>query len=145
MDVRELAKDRLRQYIPKLAARENLREGIREQAYRRESLSGGLREIPGSGQGPKGREAMVLNSLQQQQILEEALFLTQRWLEQVERALDALTRQERQLLEQLHMQPGKGAAEQLAEALQVDVKTVYRRADQALRRFAVALWGSVEL
>ena len=145
MDVRELAKDRLRQYAPKAAAKENLADEIQELQYRRRSLGGGMQEVPGRKKDPGGRENMLLGCIQRQNILEEELYLTGRWLGRMDRALGALTEPERELLGRLYIYPEKGAAERLAEELGVDLKTVYRRADHALRRFTAAVWGSVEM
>ena len=145
MDVRELAKDRLRQYAPKAAAKENLRDEIQELKYRRKSLGGGMQEVPGGKKDPGGRENMLVSCIQRQSILEEELYLTGRWLGRMDRAMGALTESERKILGRLYIYPEKGAAERLAEELQVDLKTIYRRADHALRRFTAAIWGSVEM
>ena len=145
MDVRELAKDRLRQYAPKAAAKENLTDEIQELKYRRKSLSGGIKETPGGKKEPGGRENMLVNCIQRQSILEEELYLTGRWLGRMDRAMAALTESERELLGRLYIYPEKGAAERLAEDIGVDLKTIYYRSSVALRKFTTALWGGVEL
>ena len=145
MDVRELAKDRLRQYAPKVAAKENLADEIQELKYRRKSLGGGMKETPGRKNDPGGRENMLMGCIQKQSILEEELYLTGRWLGRMDRALSALTESERELLGRLYIYPEKGAAEQLAEDLSVDLKTVYYRSGVALRKFTTAMWGGVEV
>jgi len=145
MDMRELAKDRLRQYAPKAAAKENLSDEIRELEYRRKSLGGGIQEVPGGKKDPGGRENMLLSCIQRQNALKEELYLTGRWLSRMDRALGALTESEREILDSLYIYPEKGAAEQLASQLQVDLKTVYYRSSVALRKFTTALWGGVEL
>ena len=145
MDVRELAKDRLRHYAPKVAAKENLSEEIQELKQRRKSLRSGMQEVPGGKKDPGGRENMLLGCIQRQSILEEELYLTGRWLGRMDRALSALTESERQLLGRLYIYPEKGAAELLAQDLGVDLKTVYYRSGVALRKFTTALWGGVEL
>ena len=145
MDVRELAKDRLRQYAPKAAAKVNLADEIQELKHRRKSLGGGMKDVPGGQKDPGGRENMLLGCIQRQSILEEELFLTGRWLGRMDRALNALTEPERELLGRLYIYPEKGAAERLAEELEVDLKTVYYRSSVALRKFTTALWGGVEV
>ena len=145
MDVRELAKDRLRQYAPKMAAKENLTDEIQELKYRRRSLGGGKKETPGGQKNPAGREDMLLGCIQRQNILEEELYLTGRWLGRMDRAMAALTESERELLGRLYIYPEKGAAERLAEDIGVDLKTIYYRSSVALRKFTTALWGGVEL
>ena len=145
MDVRELAQDRLRQYAPKAAAKENLTDEIRELKYRRKSLSGGCKTSVGGGKDTDGRENLLVSCIQRQSILEEELYLTGRWLGRMDRALGSLTEQERQVLGRLYIYPEKGAAERLAGDLGVDLKTVYYRGNVALRKFTTALWGGVEL
>ena len=145
MDMRELAKDRLRQYAPKSAAKENLSDEIRELQYRRKSLSSGFQEVPGGKKDPGGRENMLLSCIQKENALKEELYLTDRWLGRVDRALEALTESERELMDGLYIYPEKGAAEQLASRLEVDLKTVYYRSSVALRKFTTALWGNVEM
>ena len=145
MDMRELAKDRLRQYAAKAAARENLADEIRELEYRRQSLSSAISQVPGGKSEPGGREAMLVSCIQRQTELEEALYLTRRWLGRMDRGLGILSQEERVVLDRFYIHPEKGAAERLVEELGLDVKTVYRWADRALRRFTAAIWGGVEL
>jgi hypothetical protein len=47
-------------------------------------------------------------------------------------------------LERFYIKPEKGAADRLASDLNLDVKTVYKRKDAALRHFTVSLYGGVE-
>lgn len=145
MDIRELAKDRLRQYAAKRVAEENLTDEIRELEYRRKSLGGGLQGTPGGKKDPGGREAMLISCIQRQKILEEELYLTRRWLERMERGLGTLTPEERLVLDRFYIRPEKGAADRLVEELGLDVKTVYHRSGVALRKLTTALWGGVEL
>ena len=145
MDMRDLAKERLREYGAKLAARENLADEIRELAYRRQSLAGAGTDAPAVKSSGGGRENMLLSCIQRQAELEEALYLTQRWLKRVERGLQVLSPEERAVLDRLYLYPEKGAAERLAGELGVDVKTVYFRASGGLRKFTAAMFGSVEL
>lgn len=63
------------------------------------------------------------------------------WLAAVERALKLLTAEERQILDRFYIRPQRAAVELLAQELYMDVKTVYRKKDQALRRLTIALYG----
>ena len=145
MDMRELAKSRLREYAPKVAARENIADEIRELEYRRRSLAGAVPSGAPGKSAAGGREDLVVACIQKQAELEENLYLIQRWLKRVERGLEALVPEERRILDGLYIHPERGAAERLAENLEVDVKTVYYRGSLALRRFATAMFGGVEL
>ena len=48
------------------------------------------------------------------------------------------------MIERLFIHPMKGAMALLSEQLDIDKTTVYRRRDNALRRFTIALYGAVE-
>ena len=66
------------------------------------------------------------------------------WVSMVDKALDVLDDEERQVIERLFIHPMKGAMALLSEQLDIDKTTVYRRRDNALRRFTIALYGAVE-
>lgn len=60
-----------------------------------------------------------------------------------ENALGVLTSQEQQLLKQLYISPGWGNLRKLEEHTGMTRSTLYRKRDQALRKFTVALYGKV--
>ena len=66
------------------------------------------------------------------------------WVEIVDGGLSVLGEDERFVLDLLFMHPAKGNIERLCEQLWVEKATVYRRRDEALRRFTIALYGTVE-
>jgi DNA-directed RNA polymerase specialized sigma24 family protein len=74
--------------------------------------------------------------------LEERLRESRKKLRRVQKALQALTPQEKLLLRLLYMAPGKGNSQRLCELLGCEQATVYRRRDSALRKFAKAMYGS---
>ena len=101
-------------------------------------------ESPGV-KSTKGRtEDMLLNNIVQREELNWSLEQARQWVDQVESGLSILTQEERMILDRFYIYGEKGAADILAGDLCVDVKTVYRRKDAALRRFTIALWGCVE-
>ena len=66
---------------------------------------------------------------------------TRHWLDQLGRGLDALTEEERTVLDMLYIHPKKGNATKLCEVLEVEQSTVYRRRDKALEHLNLALYG----
>ena len=66
---------------------------------------------------------------------------TRYWLDQLSRSLDALTEEERTVLDMLYIHPKKGNATKLCEVLEVEQSTVYRRRDKALEHLNLALYG----
>ena len=91
-----------------------------------------------------GREDMLLNNIIQREELNWSLEQAQKWVGLVESGLSVLSEEDRLILDRFYIQSEKGAADRLAGDLCLDVKTVYRRKDAALRRFTIALWGCVE-
>ena len=55
-------------------------------------------------------------------------------LERLEAALDALEEEEREIIDSFYICPGKRIAEKLCEKLLVEVPTVYRRRNKALKK-----------
>lgn len=76
--------------------------------------------------------------------LGRSLEQTKKWVELVELGLSVLNDEERLILDGFYIRSEKGAADRLAGDLALDVKTVYRRKDAALRRFTIALYGCLE-
>ena len=136
--------DKLRQYEAKKQAIRSIPEEIKSL----EAAAQGIRSAtsdgtPVSGGGSR-REDMLLKNI----ILREELGLTcklaQDWVKRVEGGLSVLTAEERLVLERFFIHPEKNVADRLAGDLHLDVKTVYRRREQAVHKFTTALYGCVE-
>ena len=61
----------------------------------------------------------------------------------MEKALDALTAEERLVLERFYINPHKGSVDRLCEELGVERTAVYKRKDAARERFTKLLYGAV--
>lgn len=93
--------------------------------------------------GGSGREDTLLNNIVTRQRLEESLKRTKEAVDRVERALSALTEDDRRILECFFITPRKGAAMQLASELAIEEKTVYNRRNNAVRLFQKAYTGEL--
>lgn len=93
--------------------------------------------------GDRHEDALLSNILQREE-LDWSLDQAKQWVCQVDAGLSVLNTEERQILDRFYINGEKGAADDLADMLAMDVKTVYRRKDAALRRFTIALCGCVE-
>lgn len=132
------AVDRLTQYDAAQRAAENLAGEV----LRLEELlksPGVARTEP--GKGGRSREDWQLNQMMLLEETRSRLRQTQRWLQSTGGALEALDPEERLVLQRLFVQPRKGAVEALCRELSAERSSVYRRRDQALRRFTLALYG----
>lgn len=93
-----------------------------------------------AGGGNRKEEAMINNILHRQE-LERTLQQAQLWLQVTDRALTALSNEEKQILHRLYIYPQKGGLDQLCKELGMETSSIYRRRDKALEHFTIALYG----
>ena len=144
MNWRNEAMEKLRRYDVMRQALRNIPEEIerlKAEATALRSASTDSFFIRGSG----GRqEDARINNIIKRQELEQALRQVRHWLAVTERGLLALDEEQRTILQRLYLYPQKGAIERLCSELGLEQSSVYRKRDQALHRFTVALYGFVE-
>ena len=90
-------------------------------------------------------EDRLLDNITRRQAVEEALEQTELWLQATEQAVACLDLRERQLLEGLYLSADRGNASALAEQMGMERSTFYRKRDEALRQFSIALFGKSDL
>lgn len=138
------AMEKLRRYDAMRQAAVNLPEEI----DRLEAAVCGLRGVNTDAAPVKGggnrREDALLNNLVHRQELEMALQQAQSWLRTADRALAALTPEEKLVLHRFYIYPERGSVDRLCGELGVEQSSVYRKRDKALRKFTIALYGTVE-
>ena len=91
-----------------------------------------------------GREDMLLNCMVQRDELQRSLERARIWVNIVDRGLSILDPEERKVLDRVYIKAERHAADNLAAECFVDVKTIYRWKDKALRKFTIALYGFTE-
>ena len=144
MDWKPEAVEKLRMYEAKKNAIQSIPEEISRLEIAMESIRSATSDgTPVAGGGSR-REDMLLSNIVHRGELERSLEEAQKWVALVDAGLEILTKEERLLLDRFYIHPGRGVAERLAEELNLDVKTVYRRKDAALRRFTISLYGGTE-
>jgi hypothetical protein len=138
------AVDKLKQY----EAKKQSLTSIPVEISRLESAMQSIRSATADGTpvsgGGSGREDMMLSNIVQREELERSLEQAQKWVALVDAGLEILTEEGRKILDRFYVHPERGAADRLAGELHIDVKTVYRRKDDALRRFTISLYGGTE-
>ena len=92
-------------------------------------------------QARQQEDALLTNRMRQQE-LEETLHRARIWLQSVSTAFSTLTPEEKLILNRFFIMPEKGAAFLLCEELGREESTIYRKREQALRKFTVALYGA---
>lgn len=136
--------EKLKQYEVKRAALENIPLEIMQKELGMESIrSFDPDSSPVKGNGTS-REDMMLNNIAYREELKESYSQTKLWVKAMDRALGVLMPEEYLILERFYIHPEKKAADRLAGDLHVDIKTVYRWKDDALRKFTIALYGITE-
>ena len=86
----------------------------------------------------------LLNNLVHRQELNWSYEQAQSWLKSTDRALSALTPEEKLVLHQFYICPERGSVDRLCSQLGVEQSSVYRKRDKALHKFTVALYGIAE-
>ena len=145
MNWKREAEQKLRNYAACRRALTAIPLMIEENRYRREGVRSARVDGRAVSGGTNGREEMLVSSLDRQQALEQRLAMTKAYVAGVEAALDALTEEEKLILDRFYIHPARGNAGRLCEELCMERANVYRRKDQALRRFTMALYGWEEV
>lgn len=145
MDWKIEATDKLKQYEAK---RQSL-QIIPLEIAQIESTMTGIRSartdsIAIRNSGGNARENMMLSCIVRKEELQRNLEQAELWVEAVTSALDVLNDDERKILDRMYIHREKKAADRLAGELFVDIATVYRWKDDALRKFTIALYGCTE-
>lgn len=135
------AKEKLRRYDAMRLATINIPEEVQRlevdaQAIRSAKLDGAVV----SGGGNRREDALLNNIIHRQELL-WTLEQAQLWLKTTDRALSALSSEEKLLLHRLYIYPEMGAPERLCKELGVETSSIYRRRDKALRHFTLAYYG----
>ena len=86
----------------------------------------------------------LLNSMVRREELECALNQAKLWVKTTDTALSNLTSEDKLILHRLFIANARGNIERLCMELGCEQSTVYRKRDQAIYRFTIALYGFVE-
>lgn len=144
MNWKREAVEKLRSYSGRKASLSRTKEEIRQ-------LEGDLRAIksqlgrsgtPSGGGG--GTDDAIVGNIALREELKRNQRQTLQWVRQMDDALKLLDSEERLVLEWCYMRHTKGAVDDLCEKLSVEKSTVYRRREDALRKFTLAYYGAIE-
>ena len=142
---KQAAIERLKLYEPKRLSLKSIPQEIRRLEREMQSIRSATSAGSPSKGGGSGREDMYLSNIVRREELECSLEQARIWVSLTDSALSLLNDEERLLLDRFFIHQEKQAADRLAGDLHIDVKTVYRRKDDALCRFTVALYGKTEM
>lgn len=144
MNWKQEAKEKLRRYNAVRLATINIPQELERLEIDARSIRSAKTDVtPVAGGGNKREEALINNILHRQE-LTWTLQQAQLWLQITDRALSALSSDEKQILHRLYIYPEKGGLERLCKELGMETSSVYRRRDKALKHFTIAYYGIEE-
>ena len=144
MNWKQEAKEKLRRYSAMRLATINIPQELERLEIDARSIRSAKTDgTPVAGGGNKREEALINNILHRQE-LTWTLQQAQLWLQITDRALSALSSDEKQILHRLYIYPEKGGLERLCKELGMETSSVYRRRDKALKHFTIAYYGIEE-
>lgn len=142
MNWKEEAIEKLRKYDAMRQAEKNLPQEISRLEQEAASLHAAGFDGKVMSSAVRGREDALLNNMVCREELHLAFSQAQQWLTVADRALGALTPEEKLILHRLYICPERGAVDRLCAELGAEQSTVYRKRDKALHRFTLALYGT---
>jgi len=136
--------ERLKDYDAKKRALISIPEELRRLKLQSTAIRSASSDGTAVHGGGSGREDAMLNNIVYRESLKNRLDQTRLWVSATDRALAALTDEERLVLDRLYLHPARGNVDRLCQDLNVEKSAVYDRRDRALRHFTVALFGTSE-
>ena len=143
MNWKNEAIDRLKRYDSMKAAAVNMAEELKELSERITSIKSAMSSSVTVKTSADFNEKL-LNDLAQKEEMAAALRSAKSWLKVTERALKVLKPEEKMVLYRMYITRERGALDRLCEELECEISTVYRRRDEALKRFTMSLYGYTE-
>jgi hypothetical protein len=136
--------EKLRRYDAMRQAAMNMPDEIARLEDEACSLRGlGTDNTPVKG-GGSHREDGLLSNMVCRQELEAALRQAKAWLRITDRALAALTPEEKLVLHRFYIYPERGSVDRLCGELRLEQSSIYSKRDKALYKFTVALYGAAD-
>lgn len=136
------AKDKLRKYEAMKMATINIPDELSRLESEYTAIRSARTDSNSVHGGGSAREDAIINNILERQELESALQSASAWITIVDRAMSCLRPEERLILEKLYIYPTKGSVDRLCKELSVETSSVYRRRDQAIQTFTLALFGT---
>ena len=144
MNWRTEAADKLRRYESVRLAVKNLEAELRRLEDANRTIRTVRTDLVTVDRSMGRKEDRLLDNIVCQQELAAVLKDAKNWLTIMDRAMGTVKEEEQMLLRKFYISPGSEGIEALCIRMGVEKSSVYRRRDQALRNFTLALYGPVE-
>lgn len=139
------AKDKLRDYTAQLNAVATLPDELRRLESEYISIKAANTDTTPVQGGGTTQEDRALSNIVRRQEVAALLERAQLAVQFVDRAMEQLSDEERRVLDLMFVHRQRGAVARLREELHLeDERSVYKRADKALKRLTMAMYGATE-
>lgn len=139
------AKDKLRDYMAQKNAVNSLPHEIRRLEEEAVSIKAATTDSTPVQGGGSTHEDRILSNIVYRQEAESMLKRAKLAVQFVDAALAQLSDDERRVLELMYIDRQRGAINRLREELCLeDERSVYKRADKALKHLTIAMYGATE-
>lgn len=145
MNLKREAIEELQEYALRKASVQSLIEELAQTKADLKSLGGNnMSSSPVKGGGSVWEDKKI-NLIVRRDKIETTLRFVRPWLTRVERGLEALSKEDRLILERCFIYPEKGSISRLCEELNIEKTAAYLKRDAALRHYTLARYGCVEV
>ena len=140
---REAGND-LRSYPERKAACKNIRERINILEEQFTSLHGISTDTPVMG-GMSRQEEKMLDNISEREKLTSSLKITEDLVKLTEKGLEVLDKRERQVLEGFYFDKTDNNVERMCVKFHLEKTRLYELREIALKKFTIAMYGTVEI
>ena len=145
-DWKPLAIQRLKSYETRKTSLDQLKEQLNTLELQFAAIRAAKTDgEPISGTMSNRREEMLIDNIQKRDELKANYKIAKREIEVTEKGLEALSKEERRILEIFFIFRPYDHVGQLSSELNIEKSEVYRRKDSALKKFTMACYGVVDV
>lgn len=142
MNWKNEAIDRLSRYRAMTQAVENIPKELTRLERSIQELRGCDPAKTPSAKNPGPRDDVLIGNIIKRQELCDSYENAKIWVDTTDQAMSVLNSEEKTILTRMYVTPERGVVDQLCFDLGVEQSSIYRKRDQALYRFTMALYGT---
>lgn len=145
MNWQTVAKERLKEYKGRKTAIECIREQIEMLENSFTSIRSARTDDVAVSDNTNRRENMLIDNIAKRDELKRTLRIAETEIKITEKGLMCLDLEEKRILELFYIERHRDYIERLCDELFISKSELYRRKDEALKKFTRACYGIVEL
>lgn len=141
MNWKNEAIERLSKYTAMSRAIDNIPIEIQRLEQDSVSLRGVRTDKVCRASSPSRQDDVLIGNIIKQELLHRNYENARMWVRSTDRALSVLSQEEKTILERMYINPQRGVVSLLCQELGMEQSSIYRKRDQALYHFTIALYG----